>query len=200
MADLRGSGVGHHRPGRCGRGAPGDDHRLDTRGRRKGGYEHFMLKEITEQPESCARRSPAGCAARTGSGRGPRPLRGHRAGCIAGSTSSRVAPATTRPASAQQPSRPARHHGQGHGRLGVPLQPPPLDERTLVIAVAQSGETAIRSRRQAPRQHGAPVIAVTNTVGSAITRTADASYTCVAGPEVAVASTKTFLGSDCGAC
>ena len=52
--------------------------------------------------------------------------------------------------------------------------PPPIDGRTLVIAVTQSGETAdtIAPTRLA-RERGAPVIAVTNTVGSAITREAD---------------------------
>ena len=72
--------------------------------------------------------------------------------------------------------------------------PPPLDARTLVIAVTQSGETAdtIAPVRLA-RQRGCPVIAVTNTVGSAITREADAVLFLQAGPEIAVAASKTFV-------
>jgi glucosamine--fructose-6-phosphate aminotransferase (isomerizing) len=72
--------------------------------------------------------------------------------------------------------------------------PPPLDERTLVIAVTQSGETAdtIAPTRHA-REQGCPIIAVTNTVGSAITREADAVVFLQAGPEIAVAASKTFV-------
>jgi glucosamine--fructose-6-phosphate aminotransferase (isomerizing) len=62
-----------------------------------------------------------------------------------------------------------------------------------VIAVTQSGETAdtIAPTRFA-REQGCPIIAVTNTVGSAITREADAVLFLQAGPEVAVAASKTF--------
>ncbi len=72
--------------------------------------------------------------------------------------------------------------------------PPPLDRRALVIAVTQSGETAdtIAPTRLA-RERGCPVVAVTNTVGSAITREADAVLFLQAGPEVAVAASKTFV-------
>ena len=73
-------------------------------------------------------------------------------------------------------------------------RPPPLDEQTLVIAVTQSGETAdtIAPTRLA-RERGCPIIAVTNTVGSAITREADAVLFLQAGPEIAVAASKTFV-------
>src|SRR6266550_4487337 len=72
--------------------------------------------------------------------------------------------------------------------------PPPLGPDTLVIAVTQSGETAdtIAPTRLA-RERGCPVIAVTNTVGSAITREADAVLFLQAGPEIAVAASKTFV-------
>ena len=71
--------------------------------------------------------------------------------------------------------------------------PPPLDKKTLVVAVTQSGETAdtIAPTRYA-RQQGCPIIAITNTVGSAITREADAVLFLQAGPEIAVVATKTF--------
>jgi glucosamine--fructose-6-phosphate aminotransferase (isomerizing) len=72
--------------------------------------------------------------------------------------------------------------------------PPPLSERTLVIAVTQSGETAdtIAPTRLA-RERGCPIVAITNTVGSAITREADVLLFLQAGPEVAVAASKTFV-------
>src|SRR3989454_9459516 len=72
--------------------------------------------------------------------------------------------------------------------------PPPLDANTLVIAVTQSGETAdtIAPTRLA-RERGCPVVAVTNTVGSAITREAAAVVFLQAGPEIAVAASKTFV-------
>jgi tetratricopeptide (TPR) repeat protein len=63
-----------------------------------------------------------------------------------------------------------------------------------VIAVTQSGETAdtIAPTRLA-RERGCPIIAVTNTLGSAITREADAVLFLQAGPEMAVAASKTFV-------
>src|SRR4029453_1378801 len=65
--------------------------------------------------------------------------------------------------------------------------PPPIDEGPLVIAVTQSGETAdtIAPTRLA-RERGAPIIAVTNTVGSAITREAHRVLFLQAGPEIPV--------------
>ncbi|MHC3436846.1 glutamine--fructose-6-phosphate transaminase (isomerizing) [Natrialbaceae archaeon A-gly3] len=69
----------------------------------------------------------------------------------------------------------------------------PVDERTLVVAVTQSGETADTLdavRKGADR--GARTLAVTNVVGSTVTRTTDDALYIRAGPEVGVAATKTF--------
>ncbi len=65
----------------------------------------------------------------------------------------------------------------------------------IVVAVSQSGETAdtIASAREA-QAHGATVVAITNVVGSTISRLADATLYTRAGPEIAVASTKAFVG------
>ena len=72
--------------------------------------------------------------------------------------------------------------------------PPPIDERTLVIGVSQSGETAdTLAPLKLAEERGATVIVVTNVVGSAITREADAVCYLQAGPEIAVASTKAFV-------
>jgi glucosamine--fructose-6-phosphate aminotransferase (isomerizing) len=71
---------------------------------------------------------------------------------------------------------------------------PVVDEKTLVVAISQSGETmdTIMAVRHA-RDQGAKVIAVVNTMGSTIPREADAALYTHAGPEIAVASTKAFL-------
>ncbi|GIG39021.1 glutamine--fructose-6-phosphate transaminase (isomerizing) [Cellulomonas phragmiteti] len=71
---------------------------------------------------------------------------------------------------------------------------PVVDERTLVVAVSQSGETmdTLMAVRHA-REQGATTLAIVNTHGSTIPREADAVLYTHAGPEVAVASTKAFL-------
>ncbi|MFM6962969.1 MAG: glutamine--fructose-6-phosphate transaminase (isomerizing) [Micrococcales bacterium] len=68
---------------------------------------------------------------------------------------------------------------------------PVLNERTLVVAISQSGETAdtLTATRYAA-EHGAPVLAICNTQGATLARESDAVIYTHAGPEVAVASTK----------
>ncbi|MEZ0492650.1 glutamine--fructose-6-phosphate transaminase (isomerizing) [Kineococcus sp. TBRC 1896] len=71
---------------------------------------------------------------------------------------------------------------------------PVVSERTLVVAISQSGETmdTIMAVRHA-REQGAKVLAICNTNGSTIPRESDAVLYTHAGPEIAVASTKAFL-------
>ena len=71
---------------------------------------------------------------------------------------------------------------------------PVVDERTLVVAISQSGETmdTLMAVRHA-REQGSRVLAIVNTHGSTIPRESDAVLYTHAGPEVAVASTKAFL-------
>jgi glutamine---fructose-6-phosphate transaminase (isomerizing) len=71
---------------------------------------------------------------------------------------------------------------------------PSVDEKTLLIPISQSGETmdTLMAMRHA-RAHGAHVLAICNTNGSTIPREADAVLYTHAGPEIAVASTKAFL-------
>ena len=72
--------------------------------------------------------------------------------------------------------------------------PPPIDDKTLVISVSQSGETAdTLAPQKLASERGAVIVVVTNVVGSALTREADAVCYLQAGPEVAVASTKAFV-------
>jgi glucosamine--fructose-6-phosphate aminotransferase (isomerizing) len=70
---------------------------------------------------------------------------------------------------------------------------PILDARTLIVALSQSGETAdtLAAIREA-KEKGALTIGIVNVVGSSIARETDAGVYCHAGPEVSVASTKAF--------
>jgi glutamine---fructose-6-phosphate transaminase (isomerizing) len=161
----------------------------------KGGYEHFMLKEIHEQPESL-RQSIAGRVTRNdriwleeleGFEETLREVeRIELVACGTAFYASLVGAAALQ----DWTGVPARSTIGSEFRYS----PPPLDAKTLVIAVTQSGETAdtIAPTRLA-RERGCPVIAVTNTVGSAITREADRVLFLHAGPEIAVAASKTFV-------
>ena len=161
----------------------------------KGGYDHFMLKEIHEQPESI-RQSIAGRVTRSdriwleeleGFEETLREIdRIELVACGTAYYASLVGAAALQ----DWTGLPVRSTFGSEFRYG----PPPLDGRTLVIAVTQSGETAdtIAPTRLA-RERGCPVIAVTNTVGSAITREAHRVLFLHAGPEIAVAASKTFV-------
>jgi glutamine---fructose-6-phosphate transaminase (isomerizing) len=161
----------------------------------KGGFEHFMLKEIHEQPDAL-RQSLAGRVNRDGRIHVPEldPLadairaatRVELVACGSASYAALVGAAAIQ----AWTDMPARVTVGSEFRY----EPPPLDGRTLVIAVTQSGETAdtIAPTRLA-RERGCPIVAVTNTVGSAITREADAVLFLQAGPEIAVAASKTFV-------
>jgi len=72
---------------------------------------------------------------------------------------------------------------------------PIVDHRSLVAVISQSGETAdtIAAQREA-RQKGAKTLAICNVVGSMITREAAGTILTHAGPEIGVASTKAFTG------
>jgi glucosamine--fructose-6-phosphate aminotransferase (isomerizing) len=161
----------------------------------KGGYAHFMLKEIHEQPEAL-RQSIAGRATRDGRIQ-VEELEPIAAAIRAATRIELVACGSAYYASLVGAAAlqdwtglPARATVGSEFRYS----PPPLDGSTLVIAVTQSGETAdtIAPTRHA-RGRGSPIVAVTNTVGSAITREADAVVFLQAGPEIAVAASKTFV-------
>jgi glucosamine--fructose-6-phosphate aminotransferase (isomerizing) len=180
-------------------GRPRDRHetRVDwsVEAAEKSGYEHFMLKEIHEQPQALLQ----SVTGRVGSDDRIRveelePLtetlrRVRRVELVACGTAS-YASLVGAAAIQDWIGIPARVTVGSEFRYS----PPPLDADTLVIAVTQSGETAdtIAPTRYA-REHGCPIIAVTNTVGSAITREADAVLFLQAGPEIAVAASKTFV-------
>ena len=161
----------------------------------KGGYDHFMIKEICEQPQallSCITgrvtrddRITVGELAPV-EGVLPTITRVELIACGTAFYASLVGATAIQ----EWTGIPARATVGSEFRYS----PPPLDGSTLVIAVTQSGETAdtIAPTRLA-RERGCPIVAVTNTVGSAITREADAVLFLQAGPEVAVAASKTFV-------
>ncbi|MDQ4024440.1 MAG: glutamine--fructose-6-phosphate transaminase (isomerizing) [Actinomycetota bacterium] len=166
----------------------------DAEAAEKGGYEDFMLKEIFEQP-AAVRNTMRGRF--DDSGRvtldevkwDPDLVRSvDKIVIVACGTSFHAGMA-------------AKHSIEHWTRIPVELdlasefryRDPVLDERSLVIGIAQSGETAdtLAAIRFA-KEMGASVVAVTNVVGSSITRDADAVLFTHAGPEIGVAATKTF--------
>ena len=161
----------------------------------KGGYEHFMLKEIHEQPEAL-RGAISGRVSRDGRIRLEEldaiadVIRGADAIELVACGTAYYASLVGAAAIQALAGLPARATVGSEFRYS----PPPLSPRTLVIAVTQSGETAdtIAPARLAA-ETGCPIIAVTNTVGSAITRLADTVLFLGAGPEIAVAASKTFV-------
>jgi glutamine---fructose-6-phosphate transaminase (isomerizing) len=161
----------------------------------KGGFDHFMLKEIHEQPDALLQ-SIAGRVGSDGRVNAPEVAdlldvfrRVGRIELVACGTAYYAA-LVGATALQDWTGLPARATVGSEFRYS----PPPLDQDTLVIAVTQSGETAdtIAPVRWA-REQGSPIVAVTNTVGSAITREADAVMFLQAGPEIAVAASKTFV-------
>jgi len=161
----------------------------------KGGFPHFTLKEIYEQPHAI-QESLRGRVTSRGevtlteldaiADRLAKIERVYVVGCGTASYAAHVAAYLIQdwaglPATMQVGSE-------------MRYSPPPIDERTLVIGVSQSGETAdTLAPLKMAEERGALVIVVTNVVGSAITREADAVCYLQAGPEVAVASTKAFV-------
>ena len=73
---------------------------------------------------------------------------------------------------------------------------PVIDERTLVVSISQSGETAdTLAAMDLAARHGAKQVTLVNNPGSQATRVADGTILLRAGPEICVASTKTFVSS-----
>ncbi|HSM34278.1 MAG TPA: glutamine--fructose-6-phosphate transaminase (isomerizing), partial [Anaerolineae bacterium] len=166
----------------------------DLEAAEKGGYDHYMLKEIHEQPEAI--RAAIAGRIHEDEVRVPElePLRAilpyiDRIELVACGTAAYAAAVAANALQAWT-GLPARWNIGSEFRY----DPPPLDQKTLVIAVTQSGETAdTLAPTRLARERGCPVVAVTNTVGSAITRIASAVLFLQAGPEIAVVATKTYV-------
>jgi glucosamine--fructose-6-phosphate aminotransferase (isomerizing) len=170
----------------------------DAEAAEKGGYPHFVIKEINEQPEAL-RRSLTG-RIRNGQLQLPEMERIEHTGLlnniqriiIVACGTSYHAGMIAKYAIEKWARIPVETVTAAEFRYSDPIVGP----ETLCIAVTQSGETAdtLVGIRQA-RERGAPVIAVTNIVSSAITRLSDAVLYLQAGPEIGVVATKTFVSS-----
>ena len=168
----------------------------DAAAAEKGGYPSFMAKEINEQPQAVAdtllgphrRRGP------------PDPRRAadpESSSCGPSTGSSSIACGT-----ASYAGSVAKYALEHWCRIPTEVElahefrysDPVVNERTLVVAISQSGETmdTLMAVRHA-REQGALVLAICNTHGSTIPRESDAVLYTHAGPEIAVASTKAFL-------
>ncbi|HET9050834.1 MAG TPA: glutamine--fructose-6-phosphate transaminase (isomerizing), partial [Candidatus Dormibacteraeota bacterium] len=168
----------------------------DAEQAQKGGYPHFMLKEIHEQPQAlrqtlAGRIDPiSGLVDLPDLGVDEATLQAVTNVHIVACGTAYYAGLATALAVERLARVPARVTAASEFRYADPL----VDARSLVVAVSQSGETAdtIAAVREA-RRRGAPVLAVTNVVGSALNLEADGTLAMQAGPEIAVASTKCFL-------
>ena len=161
----------------------------------KGGYEHFMLKEIMEQPRAL-RDTIRG---RIEGGRkvvfeerrfDPEALKSLEKVFIVGCGTAYHAGMVGKKLIERLARLPVETDLASEFRYRDPI----LSERTLVIVISQSGETAdtLAAVREA-KSRGVPVLAITNVVGSSVAREADDVIYTRAGPEVAVASTKAYI-------
>ncbi|HZO90491.1 MAG TPA: glutamine--fructose-6-phosphate transaminase (isomerizing) [Chthonomonadaceae bacterium] len=161
----------------------------------KGGYPHFMLKEIYEGPRTVCD-TLRGRLTETGHVVFPGlPLtaadwaRFKRLAIVACGTAYHAGVVGKR-LFEQLLRRPVEVSVASEFRYSDPL----VDPETLVILISQSGETAdtLAAMREAKRK-GATTLAIVNVVGSTLAREADAVLLTQAGPEIGVASTKAYL-------
>lgn len=153
----------------------------------KGGFPHFMLKEIHEQPQAIRNtlRTPRAylekaCSLLEASSKVFMVACGTSYhACVAGSYMfSQLAKLDARPVIASE-----------FKEACSPL----IDSSTAILALSQSGETAdTLAAIKAGLERGAKVVSVTNVMGSSITRLSHVYIGMQAGPEVGVAATKTF--------
>ena len=159
----------------------------------KAGFEHFMMKEIHEQPKAV--RDTLASAIQDGQiqydklGLTPEELGNLNAVYIVGCGSAYHVGVTAQYVLEDLARVPVRVELASEFRYRTPLLP----EKTLVIIISQSGETAdsLAALRQA-KQYGASTLAIVNVVGSTIAREADHVFYTLAGPEIAVATTKAY--------
>ena len=164
----------------------------------KGAYEHYMAKEIAEQPEAIIDTlrgviafDPPGVEL-ADLGLSDAEVRNLDRVVLIGMGTSSHAAMVGRTYMEQLAGLPAEFDNASEFRYRQPV----LDQRTLVLAVAQSGETVdTQAAMHEARSRGARVVADCNTPGSQATRAGDGTVYLRCGPELAVASTKTFLGS-----
>ncbi len=165
----------------------------DVSAAEKAGYEHFMLKEIYEQPKAVQDTL------------NPRIKDGRIEIEELGMTDEEIRAISkifiVACGSAYHTGVSAKYVFEGLARIPVEVdlasefryRNPILDEHTLVIVVSQSGETAdtLAALREA-KKRGVRVLGIVNVVGSSIAREADNVMYTWAGPEISVATTKAY--------
>ena len=159
----------------------------------KGGYEHFMMKEIHEQPKAVEDTLRSVCTdgsidlEKTGLTRDA--VASFRQVWVIGCGSAYHVGVAAQYVLEDLAKIPVRVELASEFRYRDPLVP----ENTLVVIISQSGETAdsLAALRKAKEQ-GAKTLAIVNVVGSTIAREADFVFYTLAGPEIAVATTKAY--------
>ena len=165
----------------------------DVNAAEKGGYEHFMLKEMYEQPKAImdtfSPRLKDGKIVIEELGLSDEDIRAIRKIMIVAC------------GSAYHTGMTSKYVFEGLARIPVEVdlasefryRDPILEEGTLLIVVSQSGETAdtLAALREA-KSKGVRVLGIVNVVGSSIAREADNVMYTWAGPEIAVATTKAY--------
>jgi glucosamine--fructose-6-phosphate aminotransferase (isomerizing) len=161
----------------------------------KGGYRHFMLKEIYEQPRAIADTFRGRIAPETGNvvlpdvNLDPSTVRAIERVVLVACGTAWHAALLARTMIERLAGIPAEVDLASEFRYRDAIVGP----ETLVIAVSQSGETADTiGAVKAARLKGCPILAITNVVGSALAREATGVLQMHAGPEIGVASTKAF--------
>lgn len=167
-----------------------------SEGAEKDGFPHYMLKEIHEQPTAIER-------ATRGRTLQENPV------TDGGDAADELSPEIVSEIdSIQFVACGTSYHAALYGEQllssrGIPANtalasefvtsPPPLSDRTLVVGVTQSGETAdTLEALRAAKSRGFKTLAVTNVIGSTAARECDEALFIRAGPEIGVAATKTF--------
>ena len=164
----------------------------------KGGFKHFMLKEIYEQPRSVRDTVQGRISLDTG-----RVFLDEMSNITEADfkrfTSIKIAACGT----SWHAGLAGKYMIEQLARIPVDVdyasefryRDPVMDEDTLLLVISQSGETAdtIAALREA-KELGAKVLAICNVQGSMIVREADGTILTHAGPEIGVASTKAFTG------
>jgi glutamine---fructose-6-phosphate transaminase (isomerizing) len=161
----------------------------------KGGFAHFMLKEIFEQPDAVRNsmrgrvNGEEGLARLGGLNMTPEEMREIRRVIILGCGTSWHAGLIGEYMLEEYARIPVEVEYASEFRYRNPI----LDEGTAVLVISQSGETAdtLAAMREAQRK-GARSLGIVNVVGSTIARESDGGVYIHAGPEIGVASTKAF--------
>lgn len=161
----------------------------------KGGFEHFMLKEIFEQPEALENTlrgrldEAMGTAILSGLALTPRELSGIRRVVIVACGTSLHAGMVGKYYFEELADIPTEFEQAAEYRYRNPI----IHPDDMVVAISQSGETAdtLAAVREA-KQKGALVVGICNVVGSTIARETGRGVYLHAGPEIGVASTKAF--------